>query len=369
MNEVNQNSFDLDNDDLEICVISPRKSPTSKSKKGNDQEKQTNSDIAKKRFLKLLVRLRRVILQDAAALIHIGWRNFVLENELFDHEEFKDFQKRIEPALKRKDVPTPPDLPPSMVHALGQYNAMYKNLHQSLQDLKNQVKSLSASIDLLNRSSQVNQHAMQSLAQFHPQHQYYPYPPPPPRLQPQPRKQTPVVQSASSSHSKTFKIQNLSGMMETKDLVKNIWENVQRYHDHVQKYQRKTVPESIKKRMSSGGRILQWILVQAMEIREENRGTMKAGIDEAIERIESEAGSMIWNFNQLHVECQKKNHTNFPEVLKMNLEEGEEEQEEEEEEQEEEEEDEEQEEDEEEEEQEEDEDEEDEDEMEEEEEE
>ncbi|KAF9341832.1 hypothetical protein BGX26_008581, partial [Mortierella sp. AD094] len=79
--------------------------------------------------------------------------------------------------------------------------------------------------------------------------------------------------------------------METKDLVKNIWENVQRYHDHVQKYQRKTIPEPTKKRMSSGGRILQWILVQAMDIREENpRRTMKAAIEEAIERIEIEAG-------------------------------------------------------------------------------
>ncbi|KAF9162756.1 hypothetical protein BGX20_001603, partial [Mortierella sp. AD010] len=65
---------------------------------------------------------------------------------------------------------------------------------------------------------------------------------------------------------------------------------------------------------------------------------MKAAIDEAIERIESEARSMIWNFNQLHAECKRKvqawgrqhhlvtikNHMNFTEML-MNLEEGQEE--------------------------------------------
>ncbi|KAF9346176.1 hypothetical protein BGX26_002334 [Mortierella sp. AD094] len=81
-------------------------------------------------------------------------------------------------------------------------------------------------------------------------------------------------------------------------------ENVQRYHDYVQKYQRKTIPERTKKRMSSGGRILQWILLQAMDMGDENpRRTMKAVIEEAIEGIEVEGGSLILNLNQLHVEC------------------------------------------------------------------
>ncbi|KAF9079265.1 hypothetical protein BGX27_006714, partial [Mortierella sp. AM989] len=68
-------------------------------------------DIAKRRFLKLLVRLRRVILQDAVVYFHLGLIGPVLNNELFTCEGFKSFQHNLIEVIAVSEPTIPADIP------------------------------------------------------------------------------------------------------------------------------------------------------------------------------------------------------------------------------------------------------------------
>ncbi|KAF9368227.1 hypothetical protein BGX21_006728, partial [Mortierella sp. AD011] len=51
--------------------------------------------IYKRAFLKLLVRCRRIILQDAAVLMHYKLGNYLLEDEVFQSQLFENFAKQV----------------------------------------------------------------------------------------------------------------------------------------------------------------------------------------------------------------------------------------------------------------------------------
>ncbi|KAF9997938.1 hypothetical protein BGZ80_006897, partial [Entomortierella chlamydospora] len=51
--------------------------------------------VYKRSFLKLLVQCRRIILQDAAVLIHYKSGNYLLEDEVFQSQLFRDFAKQV----------------------------------------------------------------------------------------------------------------------------------------------------------------------------------------------------------------------------------------------------------------------------------
>ncbi|KAF9356982.1 hypothetical protein BGX26_004402 [Mortierella sp. AD094] len=64
------------------------------TKKRANRYDQTNC-VAMRGFLKLLVRCRRVILQDAAVRLHKGLTSSVLDNPIFESFEFKQFQAQV----------------------------------------------------------------------------------------------------------------------------------------------------------------------------------------------------------------------------------------------------------------------------------
>ncbi|KAI1285141.1 hypothetical protein EDD11_000961, partial [Mortierella claussenii] len=55
--------------------------------------------IYKRSFLKLLVRCRRIILQDAAILLHYNWKNHLMKHSVFQSQQFQDFAGEVVAAL------------------------------------------------------------------------------------------------------------------------------------------------------------------------------------------------------------------------------------------------------------------------------
>ncbi|KAI8637895.1 hypothetical protein BD408DRAFT_436565 [Parasitella parasitica] len=81
----------------------------------------TAADINKRGFLKLLVRLRRVILQDAAAMLFLNRPNKLLEDAISLTPEFLAFKEDVFSVLRNSDVPSRlqefEDLVPEIINA------------------------------------------------------------------------------------------------------------------------------------------------------------------------------------------------------------------------------------------------------------
>ncbi|KAF9997320.1 hypothetical protein BGZ65_007101 [Modicella reniformis] len=100
---------ETNNDDveqeLEFFGVSVEEGTNHLTKKASSkvQPTKTNRDVnkSKRGFLKLLVRIRRIILQDAAVRLHIGQPNKILDKELFQSPEFKAFQEDVVANLDR----------------------------------------------------------------------------------------------------------------------------------------------------------------------------------------------------------------------------------------------------------------------------
>lgn len=77
----------------------------------NQQQQQQSNvqikvcDINKRGFLKLLVRLRRVILQDAATMLFLNRPNELLKTEVFASSEFQAFKGDVFSVLSEADIP------------------------------------------------------------------------------------------------------------------------------------------------------------------------------------------------------------------------------------------------------------------------
>ncbi|KAI8646777.1 hypothetical protein BD408DRAFT_409712 [Parasitella parasitica] len=74
--------------------------------KTHEPAQVTAADINKRGFLKLLVRLRRVILQDAAAMLFLNRPNKLLEDAIFSTPEFLAFKEDVFSVLRNSDVPS-----------------------------------------------------------------------------------------------------------------------------------------------------------------------------------------------------------------------------------------------------------------------
>lgn len=102
----------------------------------------------KKRFFKLLVRMRRIILQDAVVYLH-RYKNVkspLLENDVFTSDLFLQFQDQLVPLLDQDDALLPLDLPPIMADAITSQQQLYSShFHQLIdrfQQLGSQVQQL-----------------------------------------------------------------------------------------------------------------------------------------------------------------------------------------------------------------------------------
>ncbi|KAF9084167.1 hypothetical protein BGX27_003905, partial [Mortierella sp. AM989] len=280
MDEVNQNDFEADDeeeDTQEVVIISSRKSKTTIE---NERTSESGGDIAKKRFLKLLIRLRRVILQDAVALIRLGWTSPVLQNKIFtESPEFTTFDKQLRKSLERKGSTTPDNLPPNIVEAIqassSQYNTMYTTMDQRIGWLDKSVNEIKAI--LLSRPSQ------QQPSYFVPPFQA-------PQLFPTPLPVSPMAPNGyqyyhgpQTTHTSSranpgpetgasFSIQiQASQSSFTRELVVRLWKDYKGYLNFRKSNstKRQSVDEKILKRISSTKKVLLWFILQAQRLYEE----------------------------------------------------------------------------------------------------
>lgn len=126
MNEFNPNNNDC-LEKIEPYAFDP--SPNnSKVSKGTALVQRSN----KKHVLRLLLRLRRIILQDAAEYLY-RFPDMALSplleeyRDVFESEAFKSFQEEFKVCLDRKDGNVPADLPPNVMVALQAWNEAYAN--------------------------------------------------------------------------------------------------------------------------------------------------------------------------------------------------------------------------------------------------
>ncbi|KAI8598829.1 hypothetical protein EDD21DRAFT_417372 [Dissophora ornata] len=77
-------------------------------------------DVAKRSFLKLLLRPRRVILQDAAVYMceYGNLKSPILHHDAFASPTFLRFKQNVKTTLQRKDDALLADTPPSMIQAM-----------------------------------------------------------------------------------------------------------------------------------------------------------------------------------------------------------------------------------------------------------
>ncbi|KAF9192382.1 hypothetical protein BGZ49_003426 [Haplosporangium sp. Z 27] len=119
MNDISKDDGCGEGDDERLgnlnVVISKR---NNKKREGDEVDPAARSAFAKKKFLKLLLRLRRAVLQDAVALIHKGWLGPALNDPVFQSVEVEKFRKQVVEALERRDITLRDNIPLSVVNEL-----------------------------------------------------------------------------------------------------------------------------------------------------------------------------------------------------------------------------------------------------------
>ncbi|KAF9204330.1 hypothetical protein BGZ59_001099 [Podila verticillata] len=109
---------------------------------------EAHFSMNKKRFFKFLIRLRRVILQDAVVYLHIfkSIKSPLLENDLFQSNLFLRFQDELVPILDEDDAPLLLDFPPIMADAIisqqQQHSSQFRQIIDQFQQLGLQVQQL-----------------------------------------------------------------------------------------------------------------------------------------------------------------------------------------------------------------------------------
>ncbi|KAG0285137.1 hypothetical protein BGZ98_005636, partial [Dissophora globulifera] len=95
---------------------------------------KSNSQYATQtNFLLMLVRMGRIILQDAAAYDHIKQVGPILQDPLFASEEIKAFQNEVQTALRRDDMPMPADLAPGAKQVLANQQLVLRDLMRQIE--------------------------------------------------------------------------------------------------------------------------------------------------------------------------------------------------------------------------------------------
>ena len=142
------------------AAVSPgKREPAAKPVK-NDRTLYQDDDMAKRGFLMLLVRCRRIILQDAAALLHAGQVNKLLRDDVFQSSAFKEFQKEVRAVLENPE-PNPLEgyeqLVPTLVESQNTMTTRFMELNraQERNELQRQQKEHRQQVDFREMQQQM----------------------------------------------------------------------------------------------------------------------------------------------------------------------------------------------------------------------
>ncbi|KAI8594344.1 hypothetical protein EDD21DRAFT_359975 [Dissophora ornata] len=133
MNEKKQN------DSSQLQDVLPLQSTTTQEA-GVPPAHTVHLDVAKRSFLKLLLRQRRVILQDAAVYMYGNLKLPILHHDAFASPTFLRFKQNVETALQRKDDALPADIPRSMIQAMTSHQQQEARRFNNFQDILQQVQ-------------------------------------------------------------------------------------------------------------------------------------------------------------------------------------------------------------------------------------
>jgi hypothetical protein len=320
MNDIDVDYQEGDEDDDRLKAIN-MKMKISKGKiaaqpepKTKAERKKARADFAKRRFLKLLLRLRRVVLQDAAALIHKGWIGPVFNNPVFKSEEFMEFKEEVVEALNRKETSIPDNIPPSVKKTLQgiirQNDAMVVTLQNEIKDLKNQLSEL---MDVIKgwRQFQAPYSPYVGQVNHYPQGptymNHYPGPGQPGPSHPGKGKQLrPAADVDLMRQLDQFTVPKIEQHVDAKSILASIWAMYKSYLDHiyVKNYRPESIAPSQRKWVTNGRRIICWFLIQATAIREARPNmSLSSAISEAVDAFQAEQGSIEWSFFDLYTAC------------------------------------------------------------------
>ncbi|KAI8637181.1 hypothetical protein BD408DRAFT_486420 [Parasitella parasitica] len=139
MNEYDDNYDDGEEpEDSQMNVVEEDGQGGSKARveQTHESAQVTAAEINKRGFLKLLVRLRRVILQDAAAMLFLNRPSKLLEDAIFSTPEFLAFKEDVFSVLRNSDAPSRlqefEGLVPEIINA-------QRELSGSTQQINNQI--------------------------------------------------------------------------------------------------------------------------------------------------------------------------------------------------------------------------------------
>src|SRR5690554_215280 len=107
------------------------------------------SVVALRGFLAMLVRFRKVILQDAAVMLHKGWMSTVIDNEVFQTPLFLRYQEELVAVLDELES-----------NALHQYEPMVPELVDGFRSIRDDHTSQFQQMRLQIQSMQATQQAM-----------------------------------------------------------------------------------------------------------------------------------------------------------------------------------------------------------------
>ena len=165
LDEMNERDEDQPDQLQNVLPLDP-----SPSEPGSAHIHKAHGDMNKKRFFKMALRLRRVILQDAVAYMHThsSAKSPLLEHNLFKSELFLKFKDDLAVVLDREDATLPPDLPPIMVEAITDQRQQYSGHYQALNDKFRQVQLQNESFRLwmASQMQQMQQYLSSQLAQL-----------------------------------------------------------------------------------------------------------------------------------------------------------------------------------------------------------
>ncbi|KAF9919638.1 hypothetical protein BGZ67_001918, partial [Mortierella alpina] len=95
--------------------------------------------IAKKNFLKLLLRLRRVILQDAVIYKEFGLEGPILSHDIFLYDtDFAAFRAQLSVHMSTPRVELPADIPPGLIAVLQGNSSIVEAATRQTTDLQQQ---------------------------------------------------------------------------------------------------------------------------------------------------------------------------------------------------------------------------------------
>ncbi|KAI9327252.1 hypothetical protein BD770DRAFT_449902 [Pilaira anomala] len=133
LNMVLNNEVELEEHVEEVEFVEEDGRTKSKKKdkgKGKQRAVQSRESVMKRGFLRLLLRCRRIVLQDAAVYLHLNRQNKLVnsKNALFSGDQFKEFQKEVIAAAASPSI-----------SRLEEYEGLVPNLVDTHKDVSRRV--------------------------------------------------------------------------------------------------------------------------------------------------------------------------------------------------------------------------------------